>query len=689
VPGTTSPDPGPSRSGSFPPGSPVEAGDRESPDSTAFLADLAMALHRFATYPAGHPSLPEAAERVLLRAAPLLDDRPVFTLEVDAGSLAPDGGSVPDRNLMMQDLGDRLRRHAVGAIVFRAGLGLDELTEALETLARDPVPAERPLGVLPAGDRPSWPNLQLRPRPSDGAAPPPHQGGERGRFREPATLPALWEALARALAEGDQVEARLRAVLRGLQGFRDPAGEEIRSLASDLLDAMGPETVRALVHGGAGGSTFPPLAVEASRAGLAPATVVRLLEASLEVRGEGLSPTLRDLLFRLAGRAGGDAPAGEARSEARSALGEQVERMLPEDETGGGLPWSGVPVQGEREGLTAPSPFRVVELALRLDEPGPALEAALHACVRQGDVSGILDLVEGSPSNSRTASRVEAFLFDPARLADLLSGPEVNEASLRRIVDVLGDEAIAPLFRQLAASASRPVRRKIFDRLVALGPRITPRAMEYLASDLWYVQRNMLALLQRFPVLPPGFSPMHHVRSDDVRVRREAVPLAFRDPGSREEALDAGLRDPDERIVRLGLLELRNGVPPSVVPLLVARLFGPDPHPHLRSLVIRALGRSRSPEARQALLRVCGRREGDAGAAHHLPSPTPELITALHVLARGWPDDARVAPVLEAARTSADSRVRAAVGGSASPADPSARSGNREGRDDGMGGEGA
>lgn len=51
------------------------------------------------------------------------------------------------------------------------------------------------------------------------------------------------------------------------------------------------------------------------------------------------------------------------------------------------------------------------------------------------------------------------------------------------------------------------------------------------------------------------------------------------------------------------------------------------------------------------------------GSPVSLPTTTPELITALHVLGRSWPDDAEVAPVLEAARSSTDSRVQAAVRG--------------------------
>ena len=675
------------------PGSPdsasgTEEGDREPMDAVTFLADLAMALHRFATYPAEHPSLPDAAERVLLRAVPFLDTKPVLTLEVNPTSLSLDGRPVPGGNAMVDDLGTRLREQAVGVLVLRAGLGLDELTEALATLARDPVPGERPLGNLPVGERPSWPHLQFRPRAATAVA--ARAASDEGRrSRQTATLPLseLWEALVGALRpdgpaggdrgagsageEGGGMELPLLALLRGLQGFNDPEADAIRDQASDLLDAMAPDAIRRMAQGREGGDVALPLAVEAHRAGLAPATVVRLLDATLVGGERELSPTLRHLLFRMAHRAGREASPGDGRTEARAALGEQVERMLLNEASGGpsGIRWptvqGGADAEvGKGETLTAAAPFRVVELALRLDEPGPALEAALHACVLQGNVASILDLVEGAPSHSKTASRVEAFLFSPERLADLLSGADVDEGSLRRVVDVLGDEAIAPLFQQLAASSARPVRRKIFDRLVALGPRITPRAMDYLTSDVWYVQRNMLALLQRFPFLPPGFSPMQHVHSQDVRVRREAVALAFREAGSREEALEVALGEEDERLVRMALLELRNGVPAAVVPLLVERLFGSDPHPHLRSLVVRALGRSRSRTARGALLRVCGGSAGPMGGSPvSLPPTTPELITALHVLARSWPDDAEVAPVLEAARGSTDSRVRAALRG--------------------------
>lgn len=706
MPGTTSPESGPTPSGSPDstsvsrnPGSGPRGVVRDSTDATAFLADLAMALHRFATYPAEHPSLPDAAERVLLRAAPFLDAEPVLTLDVHPGFLALDGLPVPGGNPLVDDLANRLRGQAVGALVLRAGIGTDELTEVLITLARDPVLGERPLGQLPAGDRPSWPHLQLRPRASVAEA-APVEPREAGPSLEPSPLPlsALWEALAGAgeagRTEGDEgahpgegahvndLEARLRALFRGLQGFSDPAADEIRAWASDLLDAMAPDATRRLVQRSEREDAPPPLAVEAHRAGLAPATVVRLLDATLEGEEGALSPTLRQLLVRIAHRAGRGAPPGEGRTEARSTLGEQVERMLraePAVRSPGPrwpvAPGRGNPGSGEEETLTAPAPFRVVELALRLDEPGPVLESALQACVLRGDVAAILDLVEGSPSDSRTAARVEGFLFSPDRLQDLLSGSDVDEGSLRRVVNVLGDAAIAPLFQQLAASGSRAVRRKIFDRLVALGPRITPRAMDYLSSDAWYVQRNMLALLQRFPFLPPGFSPMQHVYSDDVRVRREAVPLAFREAGSRVEALEVALGDEDERLVRMSLLELRNGVPASVIPLLVDHLFGPDLHPHLRSLAVRALGRSRSPMARQALLRVCGWSEGTTGAVRvSLPRCTPELITALHVLARGWPDHDEVEPVLAVARSSTDSRVRAAVrgggGGTRSPEGP-------------------
>ncbi|CAN5705218.1 hypothetical protein BH23GEM11_BH23GEM11_17200 [soil metagenome] len=690
------------------------------------LRGFAMALHRFAMYPTGHPSLVPVAERMLLQLADVLARRPALTLGIASRQILVDGAMTPEDHPVMSDLAARLHAHQLGAVVFRRGLDLEELSSVLDVLARDPVRGDRPLGLLPLRDRPSWAHLQLLPVE--------YRALELGKHGGEGSLPVreLWIALFRsvfrlealdefgfdpsALAPGgdlpsgarlaelaqswvkrspggetgaqDHVEGGalglvegLCELVRGLQWTGQVDGWDLRIRTSEFLESMDPEVLATLIRKGTDADQRRSLVLDTSRAGLTSGAVLRIVDAVNTSDGRSLSPPLNRLLLKMA-RRGESARPGLGRTEARSALREQLDRLVAGGDRSGAMAGQmagelvgelagrmvgeGTGGEGEPgdEGLTSPHPFRVLELAILLDEPGPALDAALRACVRAGNVGAVLDLAEGAPSDSRTAARAEAFIFSPERLTDLLSGPDVDEASMRRIVDALGDDAIDPLFERLVGSEARAVRRKIFDRLAALGPRITPIILQDRSSDSWYVQRNMLALLQRMPVLPAGFSPVQYMESEDVRVRREALPLAFRDPGNREQAVALALRDSDDRVVRSGLLELQAGVPDAVVPVLVANLLEGGSHPHLRSLAARALGRSGSQVARDALVRVCTGDRGLLARRRRLAPPTPEVIAAMHALAEGWTGDPEAAWVLEAGLHSEDPRIRAAAWGS-------------------------
>jgi hypothetical protein len=674
-----------------------------------FLVGWAMALHRFAMYPQGHPSLAPVAERMLVQFGAALAGRPALPVGVLLHQLVVGGKPSPEGHPVLSDLAGRLHGHELGAVIFRRGLELDELTEALEVLARDPIRGERPLGRLPARDRPSWPHLSLLPvdydaletverslqdpagsvrdlwlalfrstlrglRGEAGRAGhgededvPDPGGGDGESLRGKGPLPTgaeMAEAVVHWTAGGEGREA---AVVEGLTQLTDALqwqgeaeGAELRHRVGELLAHLGPETLGRLLSRGATPESRQALLHRLGRAGLRGEAVIPALEGVLQAEGRSLSPAMEALLRKLSERAEfEDASAG--RSEARSALRDQVALLTGADPAVDDGPRSTQVGEGGEESLTMPTPLRVVELAHRVDEPGLALEAALRACVASGDVAAVLDLAEGAPADSRTALMVENFLFHPDRLKDLLSGPDVDEGSLRRVVDALGDEAIAPLFAQLAGSESRAVRRKVFDRLVALGPRISAHILEYLSADAWYVQRNMLALLQRLPSLPPGFSPVHHLRSDDVRVRREALPLAFRDPGTREEALRLALADPDERVVRGALLELQKGLPDALLEAVVEGVVRVEGRRHLCPLVARALGRNRSDRARDALVELASEARGILARRRRLGDPTPEVVAAVHALAEGWRDDPEVTWLLRAALASEHSRLRAAA----------------------------
>jgi hypothetical protein len=80
----------------------------------------------------------------------------------------------------------------------------------------------------------------------------------------------------------------------------------------------------------------------------------------------------------------------------------------------------------------------------------------------------------------------------------------------------------------LAAADDRPTRRKLLDFLahatIDLGPLIVAR----LGDERWFVERNLLVLLERRGTLPEGFSPARWTMHRDVRVRREAIRLQLR-----------------------------------------------------------------------------------------------------------------------------------------------------------------
>jgi hypothetical protein len=733
--------------GSLRPAAGRGAGEGRSPEVPRAVSELlrgfAMALHRFAMYPTGHPSLLPVVERMLLQLSDVLARRSALTLGVTTRQILVDGGATPEDHPVMSDLAARLHGHQLGALILRRGVDLEELASMLDLLSRDPVRGERPLGLLPTRDRPSWPHLQLLPVEYRALELAEHAGEgplavrelwialfhsifRREALHEFGFDPAALEPggdlpsgvrlaeLARSWAErslddepesGTSLVEGLGELVRGLQWMGPVDGADLRRRTSEFLDAMDTEVLARMIGKGTDAEQRRSLVRHASRAGLTSDAVLRVVDAVNAAEGRRLSAPLGRLLLKMARRAESTRP-GLGRTEARSALREQLERLVGGDDVpmandpvdaladqragaaagsavggtvggnaggaaGGAAGGVGLELDPDwEEPLTAPTPFRVLELAILLDEPGPALDAALRTCVRAGDVGAVLDLAEGAPSDSRSAGRVEGYIFCPERLTDLLSGPDVDEASMRRIVDALGDDAIGPLFERLVGSESRAVRRKIFDRLAALGPRITPIILEYLTSDSWFVQRNMLALLQRMPVLPAGFSPVQHMVSDDVRVRREALPLAFRDPGHREEALALALRDSDERVVRSGLLELQEDIPEALLPVLVANVLEGGRLPHLRSLAARALGRSRSPLARDALIRVCTGDRGLLDRRRRLAPATPEVIAAIHALAEGWTGDPESRWVLEAGLHAEDPRVRAAAWGSPVPGRP-------------------
>ncbi len=675
-----------------------------SRDLSEFLIELSIAVHRYAMYPGDHPSLVPASENVIQGLSTLFGKRDRLSIGVAQRQLVIEGVATDERHPVLSDLARRLHAHQLGAVTFRRGATLREVQELLRTLSADPQRGGEAIGLLSEAERPGWTHIELLPVGYDQLA-MKEGGGSGDGAGEGSRASYLWLGLAQAALGKQEVdpdsEATGSALARVLErrakeeGYddvivdylrqlaeelRDEEGEEaekVRRGVSELVDEMGPEALRTMMEMGGSFAQRKKFLLDASK-GLPVDAVMQILDATAKASDREISSSLVRMLTKLAQHAGSGAR--RLRAQADTALKEHVERLVSDWELEDPNPdqytrvldtlASSVPSLAETAGEEGEEgvagAVRVLQMALEVDAYGPTLDKAVSDLVDAGQVGGVLQMLDSASEGNRVASRLRKQLTTPQQLRRLLSGVDVDEESLQALVDRMGPAAIDTLFELLTESESRAVRRKIFNALARMGPEVASPAMERLKDSRWYVQRNVLALLQRLEELPDGFDPMQYVDHSDSRVRREAYPLALKVPEAKARALARALSDSDERIVRMALLELQEGTVEALVPTIVSRVLRSDAFPGLRSLAVRSLRRARSSLALEALLEVCDGGRSLLGR-RKLASKTPELVAALGILAEEWGEDPRARTFLELARSSGDLQIQAAASRSATP----------------------
>ncbi len=667
-------------------------------DLSEFLIELSIGVHRFAMYPADHPSLQPAVENVLEGLNELLQTRPVLSIGVTPSQLVIEGMATDERHPVLSDLARRLHDHQLAAVAFSRGTTLDEVRKLLETLSAESERGATPVGLLPEEEAPRWETIRLHPVGYDQLE---MAGAGKGK-RVPRSQ-QLWINLARsALEVGEEedvaVEAGPAALARAirerreagydrvivgyllqladeLNGAEGAAAEEIREKMAELLNEFDDPTLRRLLKLGGGYAQRKRFVSDLSHSGMAMDAVFKVLRAAAEVEGQAISTSLTRLLSKLAVHA--EEGPRTTRAEAREALAENVDRLLSEWELKDPNPDAYTQVLDrmaraapllqsldEKEEDPVAGAERLVQMALEVDAYGPILEKAVMDLLEAGEMAMILALLDRAPEGSEVAAELARKLTTPTQLKRMLAGEDVDVEGLDRLVERLGATAVAPLLEALAESQSRAVRRKIFDVLARVKAGVADAALRGLNDERWYVQRNMLALLQRLDDLPSGFSPLPYLQHDDPRVRREAVPLALRDPSTRERAIAAALADTDERIVRTALLEVQDSLPEGLVPVVAGRLLQSDTFPQLRSLATRTLRNSRSALALESLLEICSGGKTLFGKRKLAPK-SPELLAALTALGEGWGDDPRAGWVFTLAAESRDLQIQSAVRGKA------------------------
>ena len=684
---------------------PVPETDRGKPsrDLIEFLTQLATALNKFAVYPLGHPSQAQATSCLPERLLPLLEDRGVLSLGVARDQLVIGGVATDRKHPLLRDLANRLRRHQLGALSFHTGVEADEIKDVLCVLAREPGEDSQPLGLGPPEQLRAWKHVRLYAMTFDRLQ-LLDERDSTGAVSDRGTRAAqLWLGLARAAlaaeatdddtlvtdplvvaksidehptTEGyDQVVVghflQIADELKTPEGSRDSAA--LRRRISRLLSTVQPETLARLVEMGGDLAQRRQFVLDASY-GMELDAVIDLVQASADVSKQTLSDPMIRMLSKLARQA--DGGTGLARQQADVAVREQVQQLVtgwdlddpnPEAYTAvlrslsstGRLATDRAGQAAAQGGIDTPEPLRMVQMALEVGTLGPAVFEAVDRMVEQGDLASLVHLVGGAPGDGAGADPIWTRIATPDNVRRLLQAKSLDGEALDLMVARMGLAAAEAMLSELADSESLATRRFVLDRLTRMGPDIGPLVLQHLEDDRWFVQRNMLKLLDDISWWSEEFSPASFSSHPDARVRREALKLRLKMPAECDDAVCGALSEEDEPLVHLALTAALHRCPEQAVVLIAPKVTDRNLPSGLRTLGIQVLGKARSLLGLEALLGLTALPKR-WWRDERLAVKSPEMVAALRALAQGWSHQGRAATVLAMAARSGDPEIRAA-----------------------------
>lgn len=674
------------------------------------LIQLSIGLHRYGMYPEGHPSLAPTVDNILNRFTDLLQTQNTLSLGVARNQLVIEGVATDPKNPVLHDLAQRLHRHHIGAITFKAGIGHAELHEMLRVVSVDPDRSDNPIGLDPRYTQPIWPHLRIYPLTYDRLRLVDEEpsGDETEQSRSTRTRAAqLWVGLARAALAAGQVQAgedwahdgthdeahdeadpevvaqaieshsRETAYDQVIVGYMLQIADELKAgttaesatlkrRISGLVSNLDQSTLGDLLEMGGDCTQRRQFLLSASE-GMAVDAVVDLVQAASSTHEQTISNSFLRMLQKLAQHAEHDT--GRRRIEAETSVREQIASLI--------RGWSLTDPNPDAYSLALqrmaaanpifqvapeqrflPEPERVIHMALELNVTGDTVERAVDAMIERDRHRWMLDEVQTADS-PLAAKAILDRVASLDEIAKLLERENVDADLLDQLLAHAGLSAADVMLDALIASESSHTRRPLISLIVGLGPDVGPHVMRRLENSQWFVRRNMLALLSELPELPETFDAMDYIDDAHGRVRHEALRILLRDDDTRERAICVGLADTDDHNVRLALTAAARDCPAAAVPLLVSRATSGSKRDQ-RVAAIRVLGATASREALEAFLRIAAPHKTLLGTKP--PAKSPEYLSALAELTQ-FADDPRVRKVLAVAAKSRDGEIaRAALG---------------------------
>jgi HEAT repeat protein len=667
-----------------------------SRELSAFLVQLSVGLHKYGTYPKGHPIIQNAAGAVFTALQALLKTRDALVLGVARDQLLVEGSATDPGTVVHRDLAQRLHRHQVAGIRFQREIAPEELVEFLQVVSTEANRQEMPFGLRSKEEIDRWRHIEVVPATFEHL----HIGEGGAEDADDGRITQLWLGLASAALRkgraGDVVSQDPAEIAKAIDGRADdPAydaivvgyleelGRELRvregeslvqlqSRVTQLLSSLDPRTVTRLLNVGGGLGARQEL-VSNFASSLPVGAVLDLVQAAAAAQQQNISHSLLRMLTKLAEHAGQEQTTVSSRADetfravVRDLLrGWTLADPNPENYTlvldRLSLPAAvEVEVPVDDEHLTE-SP-RIVRMAVELDVMSEAVVRALGVMVREGRLEEVVQVLDGAPEGSEAVPALWSSLAGPELLGVILEHGDAHIDAVDRILQRSGASAIGPMLDALAQTESRSIRHRLLAALSAVGPLAGPPAVARLHGAEWFVQRNLLIVLGALDEWPPDFDPGEYATADDPRVRREAVKLMLagtQRPELRADGLMRSLADPDDSIMRLGLAAALESCPGAAERLVAQQLDHADVE--VRVLAIRVLGTLRSRRARELLVQRALARRRWWSWRHRLNPPTPETVAAVRGLLATWARHPDAKLVLDLATRSNSPDLRNAAG---------------------------
>lgn len=661
------------------------------PEIMRLLLDLSSCLQKYAMYPKGHPAVEPGLERVRDDLAELSNRRMRITITVGREQLAVGGARTEVENPLLRSVAERLHAHHVLAVTFKRGVQLEEIEDLLDVLSHDLKPDEEPLALRGDGTLNRWPHIHLQPLDYDPLKLADEDEEEPETDEEilaRAELPFSTEIAGLDLLESSAEEMATRIENRlgteamdrmiALQVFQlgedmvsagGKAGDALKRRVSDLVMTLEPQSLGRVLTVGDEGARREKFLVDASQ-WMDVDAVLRLIRTAAEGREGDIGPWLLRLMQKMGRHApeGSDPFDTEPDTQMRELVHRLVDDWRLEDPRPGAYSEAlqKIARQSPVSGNGGRSEFeveasRVLQMTIELDEPGEAAEHAVGALLEDEGAAEVLSLMERAPEKNRVAEFLWDQLSTPEAVGQLLRAETPDFGVLDRIIDRLGPKVADPMLEVFIESKSRSLRRKLFDRLAAMGPEVAPLVAQRADDERWWVQRNALSLLVEIGEWPEELELVPYLKHEEPRVRAEAFKLGVTRESAREWAVCTALRDSDQRLVTLGLAAAEESCPAAAETFVLRILRDRNRPTHLRAMAIRALADHGSRRALQALVQACLVRRFFFW--RKLAPASQVVVEAVRALARHWPDDHLADEVLRRARASDDPDIRRAARG--------------------------